>query len=608
MTPATVASRMSSGSSWPTLAQRRTPTARSSVTHSPALPELDARDYHTRLRVAHDGIELAVTVLQPALAEGAQAPLVLHGHGFGGSRLTARGAPSLYETLSGGALPSTDAARRAADAGYFVLSFDHRGFGDSDGHVHIMDPDIEGRDIIALLDWAETDMPHSERLVRCHGRIRVGALGLSYGGAFQLTGALRDPRFAAIIPTATWHDLRYSLAPANVVKTVWGAALVALGLPTSGVKLDKMMYAALAQALVSPLTGRGLSDTVAGRLYANSPAAVFDSETPEALSELAADVLLVQGVGDTLFNLNEALANAKGLARAGRDVHLVVMRHGHSLPFLEDINRIAFETDAHVHLGQTKMEMSALALAYLDWKLKADDAPAGLPRVAVVLDEATTLAFDALPEAHERRHAFQGEAATGGLDVLRNMRAGDTFGGFKRLARTTAANMQTQFRAWLDQDTEARDAHGTGLVARLINALPAHHLDELASGGTFIHLVDIDDDDQALVGIPTIDIQLSGGGPSPVVFVGIGIQREGEAVTQLVNDQIRPIRSAPEASRHTLDLNGVAVRLAAGDRVGLLVYGYHPQFLASFSAIPGHVEVDGHVGLPFVSVAAHRMA
>lgn len=552
----------------------------------------------------HDDVEIAVTFMQPALAAGESAPLILHGHGFGGSRLTARGETSLYESLSGGALPSTDAARRAADAGYFVISFDQRGFGDSGGHVHIMDPDIEGRDIVALLDWAETEMPHHHRLAHRDGRPLVGALGLSYGGAFQLAGALHDARFAAIIPTATWHDLRYSLAPANVVKTVWGAALVALGLPTSGVKLDPVMYAALGQALASPITGRGVSRKVADQLCANSPAAVFDSNDDEALAGLAADALLIQGVGDTLFNLNEALANAKALTAAGRDVHLVVMRHGHSLPFLEDINRIAYETDAHLSAGDQPVEMAAVELAYLDWKLKSGPAPTALPRVAVVLDDDTVLAFDALPEAHERDHAFTGRAATGGLDLLKNTLSGNTLGGVARLAKYTATNMQTQLRDWFERDPDTRDAHGTGLLARLVNALPARHLDELASGGTFFPLVDIEDDDHALAGIPTIDLTLTGGGLAPVVFIGIGIKRERQAVTILVNDQIRPIR---DRGRHTLDLNGVATRLQAGDQVGLLVYGYHPQFLASFSGIPGHVDLSGHVGLPLVGITDHRM-
>lgn len=562
----------------------------------PTSAALSARDYTVAVHNPDDGVEIAVTVMQPALAAGQSAPLILHGHGFGGSRLAARDHGSIYESLSGGALPSTDAARRAAASGYFVLSFDQRGFGDSG---------VEGVDIRALLDWAEHEMPHADRLMHRDGRLVAGALGLSYGGAFQLAGALADARFAAVVPTATWHDLRYSLAPDGIIKTVWGASLVALGLPTSGVRLDPLMYRALAQALLAPLRGAGLSPDVAERLHHNSPVAVFENTQAAAASPIAADVLLIQGVGDTLFNLNEALANMHGLQALGRDVHLLVIRHGHSLPFLEDINRIAYETDARLQTGEQATETAALELAYLDWKLKGESVPRALPRVGVVLDDGVMLAFEALPVAQTRDLAFSGQAATGGLDLLQNAFSGSTLGGLARLIGRTADNAGQRLRDWFKQSPEQRDAAETGLIARLINALPARHLDELASGGTFFALHQVSDRDHALVGIPTLELTVEGGGPSPVVFVGVGLEREGELTTRLINDQLRPVRGS---ATHTIEMNGIAVRLQPGDRIGLLVYGYHPQFLASFSAIPGHVRVYGHLGLPFVSIADHRMA
>ncbi|RJS93750.1 CocE/NonD family hydrolase [Salinisphaera sp. Q1T1-3] len=567
---------------------------------------IQARDYHARVTNPDDGVTIAITVMQPALSAQQTAPLLLHGHGFGGSRLTGRADPALYETLSGGALPSTEAARRAADDGYFVISFDQRGFGESGGHVHIMDPTIEGADIAALLDWAEHEMTHADRLMRRDGHIVVGGLGLSYGGGFQLTGATLDARFSAIVPTATWHDLCYSLAPENVVKTLWGSALVALGLPTSGVKLDPIMYHALLQGLASPLTGRGISDRVARRLRAHSPVAMFARrEDDDADCAPGADALLVQGVGDTLFNLNEAVANMQALRRAGRDVHLLIMRHGHSLPFLEDINRIAYETDDRLERGDQPVETAALELAYLDWKLKGHDAPALLPRVTVMLDDATVLSFDDLPTVDSPTHEFSGRAATGGLDLLKGVLREDTLAGLWHVARTAGTNAREQIGQWLSGDDRQRSDDNTALLARLVNALPADYIDELASGGVFLPVYDVETTGDALIGIPIVDITLSGGGPAPVVFVGIGIERAGRHTTMLVNDQIRPIRPRPGGGRRRVELNGVAIRLEPGDRVGLLVYGYHPQFLASFSAIPGHVDVAGQLGLPRVRIADH---
>mgnify|MGYP002855510511 FL=1 len=81
--------------------------------------------------------------------------------------------------------------------------------------------------------------------------------------------------------------------------------------------------------------------------------------------------------------------------------------------------------------------------------------------------------------------------------------------------------------------------------------------------------------------------------------MGIGVQRAGYGATILLNKQVRPIRGG---GRRSLDLNGVSHRLHAGDRLGLLVYGYHPQYLASFSAIPGRIRVSGRIALPIVDV------
>ncbi|MES1941400.1 peptidase S15 [Salinisphaera sp. T5B8] len=570
---------------------------------------LQARDYNAIVTNPDDGVEIAITVMQPDLAAGETAPLVLHGHGFGGARLNNRYERSVYEVLSGGILPSTEAARRAAASGYFVISFDQRGFGESGGKVEIMNPEVEGADISAILDWADNEMPERERLARRDGDPVIGGLGLSYGGGFQLIGACIDDRFDALVPTATWYDLGYSLAPDNVVKTAWGAALVALGVPTSGVRLDPLLYRALAEGLASTLTGRGLSQTVRDRLYNSSPASFYDGhiardgqrEPCETRRTPKVDVLLVQGVGDTLFNLNEAAANAKALRAAGNDVHLIAMQYGHSLPFLQDIDRIAYRTDASLRIDDEYVETAVLELAYLDWKLKGVTPTQSVPRNMIVLDDETSLFFDELPVGtgeHGPTVEFAGDATTGGLDLLLGIVRRQSVSRLWSLATGTAGNAWTALKRVFDHDKPA-SGDETALVARLINALPSDHLDELASGGTFIELMTIEAENQAIAGIPQIEIDISGDDRDPIAFVGIGVQRAGLGATVLLNKQVRPIRGAGPRS---LDLNGVSHRLHAGDRLGLLVYGYHPQYLASFSAIPGRIRVTGRIALPIVDV------
>ena len=571
---------------------------------------LSARDYRASAVNPNDGVEIALTVMQPELAAGESAPLILHGHGFGGARLPNRYERSVYETLSGGILPSTEAARRAADAGYFVISFDQRGFGDSGGRVEIMDPAVEGADISAILDWAMQEMPERERLACDDGDPRVGGLGLSYGGGFQLIGACVDPRFDAIVPTATWHDLRYSLAPDNVVKTAWGAALVALGVPTSGVRLDPMLYRALLEGLISPLTGRGLSQAITDRLYNSSPVSFYDGEVARDGERVAdptrrtpaVDALLVQGVGDTLFNLNEALHNAEALRAAGNDVQVIAMQYGHSLPFLQDIDRIAYQTDAALHIDGETYETAALELAWLDWKLKGRTPERSIPRHTIILDDETSLMFDELPIGtgdHGPTVEFAGEATTGGLDLLLGILRRQSVSRLWSLVTGTAANALHAIKRVFDSDKPA-SGDDTALIARLVNALPSDHLDELASGGTFLPLTVIERDDQAIAGVPHADIEVSGDDATPIAFVGIGVRRGSGGATILLNKQVRPIRGA---GRRSLELNGVSHRLHAGDELGLMVYGYHPQYLASFSAIPGRIAVRGRIALPIFDVS-----
>ncbi|MES1926712.1 CocE/NonD family hydrolase [Salinisphaera sp. T31B1] len=576
---------------------------------------VSAADYHAEVVNPDDGTTIAITVMQPALDAGACAPLILHGHGFGGARLGGREQRSIYERLSGGLLPSAEAARRAAEAGYFVISFDQRGFGESAGNVELMDPAREGADIRAILDWAEQSMAHREHLACRDGRLVAGALGLSYGGGYQLIAACVDDRLSAIVPTAAWHDLSYSLAPDNVIKTTWGAGLVALGAPASGIDLDPMLYRALVEGLASPLTGQGLSDGVRDTLYNNSPASFFDGRlardgafvsAPNKRRPPVVDALFIQGVGDTLFNLNEAQANAEALRANGCQAHVIGMRHGHSLPLLQNIDRIAYQTEAQLHWGSSQYETAALELGYLDWKLKGHALEHPIPPCTISLDDGHGLSFDELPRGRRaggRRLEFKAQAVTGGLDLLLGLFRQDTLGGLSDLVRGTAANARAAVqRLWDSRGREARP-HDTGLLAQLVNALPTEHLDELASGGVFVSLSRIERDDLAVIGIPEARVHITGDAPSPVAFMGLGLKRAGRRATLLINDQLRPIRGL---GTRDIRLNGVAERLYEGDELGLLIYGFHPQFLTSFSAIPGRLKVRGWIDLPLIERTDRR--
>lgn len=98
------------------------------------------------------------TLLLPARCPGDQFPIVLHTHGYGGSRLKALAANGdLTAVRTAAHFPSIEQLAAALPFhGYAVISFDQRGHGDSAAstRARIIDPALETQDSRLLLDWA----------------------------------------------------------------------------------------------------------------------------------------------------------------------------------------------------------------------------------------------------------------------------------------------------------------------------------------------------------------------------------------------------------------------------------------------------------------------
>ena len=90
---------------------------------------------------------------------GGKAPTILEGHGWGGSRQTDPNAASDEATGNVGVGP-------LRKAGFNVLTWDARGFGNSGGTVTVDAPDKEARDVMALIDW----LAHAARGAARQGR------------------------------------------------------------------------------------------------------------------------------------------------------------------------------------------------------------------------------------------------------------------------------------------------------------------------------------------------------------------------------------------------------------------------------------------------------
>lgn len=255
-------------------------------------------------------VDICFTLFRPAGAtKDRPVPMVLHSHGWGGSRTT---DPAAFAYLT--------------DAGFGVLSFDQRGFGESGGQAYIENPDVEGKDVQEVVDvvaaqpWVKKQKP---------GDPVLGAIGGSYGGGYQFVGAfseLRDKgatRFDALVPEITWSSLTESLFPQGVPRTEWASALTAAALPTDA---------------LPPIVLRGFAEATA---TGHVPAYLhdfLDRNGPEwhvrQGRKLDIPVLFGQGATDNLFPLDQGLKNFRRALtdKARAQSILVGYNGGHTLP------------------------------------------------------------------------------------------------------------------------------------------------------------------------------------------------------------------------------------------------------------------------------------
>ena len=266
-----------------------------------------------------DGTPIVVSIYQPDGATAATpAPVILHSHGWAGSRTS-----------------SPTAFRTELERGYGVVSIDQRGHGDSGGQANVEDPEFEGQDMISVidhvagLDWVAKDTDTG----RANDPV-LFAMGGSYGGGYQFVAAfteLRDlgyTRLNALAPEITWFNLSESLAPSKVVRTAWTSLLYGAGASM----LPEYVHKAFA---FGATTGQWPDGTYPG--IPNIDAEFFEHGPSGHVARgrlLDIPVLLGQGLNDNLFNFNQAWKNLEqALTEKSRSRSLVVgYNGGHALP------------------------------------------------------------------------------------------------------------------------------------------------------------------------------------------------------------------------------------------------------------------------------------
>ena len=334
-----------------------------------------------------DGTLVPITVYKPAGASAAApVPIVLHSHGWGGSRVT----------------DGSGLVGRLWDEGFGVITIDARGHGESTAVAMVHHKDFETRDTLAVLDFAATlDWVQKEPETGIPRDIVAGGAGYSYAGALQLNAASYDARLDAIAPDMTWTDLPYALAPEGVAKSVWLDILIYFA-KQAGVSYDPRIDQWYQEILLTNEVPQEALDHFAG----SSP----------RLDAIEADVLFIQGVPDVLFNLNQAQRAYAQLEAAGRsDVRLFTHLTGHVLPYAQPFGTTQDRLQTFAPVGPCGTTADVV-VAWLDEKLRGG-SPSGIPEVSYALDDGACLQLDALPE-ETATIAFPAVAAPSGAGSL----------------------------------------------------------------------------------------------------------------------------------------------------------------------------------------------
>ena len=233
-------------------------------------------------------------------ALGNQQATIFNGPGLGGAGTTdpygfyqAAGSVPGLALMRGQGLPGPLAS---APLGFNVITWDPRGVWASGGILQLDNPFYEGRDVSALIDWADANTP----LLNEGGAPDVAMMGGSYGGGIQMTTV--DPRIKAIVPSIAWNSLNESIYPDGIFKTAWANNLGEALLLTGASSIDRI-NSQITQALIT------------GNLFAfisESAQAVLASTGPTALmTKLNVPTMYDQGTIDALFPLQQALDNAR---------------------------------------------------------------------------------------------------------------------------------------------------------------------------------------------------------------------------------------------------------------------------------------------------------
>ncbi len=573
------------------------------------------------------GHTIAFTVFEPARFDSSAAhALVLQGHGFGLTR----------SRFSSGWIPASPADYGAPigsligdvtgfiEAGFWVISLDQRGHGDSGGNVRLMDPDHEGVDLLQVLDWAEANLSH---LLYRDGNLVLGAVGASYGGGYQMMLLAIDPeqRMDAIVPQITWHDIDTALAPGGVNKTGWAFALIGASTASTRGSLDPVIYD---ETLASAQTNRNspqLRELLRyhGLKYwcdAMTLAGTTDEGRPfrSAVKPPKVDALFYQGAHDMLLPLNQAEANAECLSALGGDVRVYSYQAGHNAPSSFGIaSPPPFDSGATCSgpdcfsLIQDHLDEYGAGEAgdYTSSSQQLGCGHYGVPEMEVLWmraklhhDPVAIAALDAAPRDCRSLGVNYDAISLDGV-----VAPPPTPAAIPELNVTLNGVQAQPIGIPLVTVPGATVLSGTPKLTIAISPV-------VPSPGVTLPEAGIDDPilfialARSRAGYDHYCREYAGEygdpwGPATTFFCDVPHAATGQAQTpayfEIIDDQITPLRGY---GTHEIDLNVVGERLGEGEQIQLFVFGFHYLFFASGSRNPTELalSLSGSVDLPLL--------
>jgi len=172
-------------------------------------------------KIISEGVRLNAEIFSLKSLAGKPLPTIIMAHGWGGTAANFRRD-----------------AMELANAGYLVITFDYRGWGQSDGRIILttppekkegrrftaqveelreyIDPIEQTTDWLNVISWA-MDEPMVDKN-------RVGLRGSSYSGGHVFYVAARDPRIKAIVSQVGAFDSRWVVSDPKEAKITYDEA------------------------------------------------------------------------------------------------------------------------------------------------------------------------------------------------------------------------------------------------------------------------------------------------------------------------------------------------------------------------------------------------